>query len=314
MTNDLLEVQLLWSQTIAQVVTAVEMTELMALWEWEGNGLNHGSGSLIKYQDPAMNNILSSKMFSLINIVLSRKLRYIVRSFLLFLCIPHNLVITTSPCPFLWQFECQSLECPAVCLLCVIQPLMLSFEHCIEKKCLFRLKHFTPFTSFSIALSVNCLSLYQQHFLIPPMLSCVSDPLLFSLLPCPTAFYHPPSPPSLSLYFPHYAPLHLPAISPTASLSLSLPLPPFLAFLCSGPICSHYTDGPDDSVEWCTLSRVPLQGLSLQPAHAAALSRGSSLGSFSLSTMTARHPLLSLVTSWYYHIGYRDLCSDVFFI
>ena len=71
MSNDLLEVQLLWSQTIAQVVTAVEKTELMAFWEWEANGLKHGNGSLIKYQDPAMNNILKLETPSLINIVAS---------------------------------------------------------------------------------------------------------------------------------------------------------------------------------------------------------------------------------------------------
>lgn len=153
MSNDLLEVQLLWSQTIAPVVTAVEMTELMALWEWEANGLNHGSGSLIKYQDPAMNNILTSDMFSLINIVLScgkRKWSWAVLSFLLLQCIPHYLVTTTSLCPFLWQFECQRLECPAVGL-CVFQPLMFSCKHCIEKKmfvCLaWSTSHHPPFLS-----------------------------------------------------------------------------------------------------------------------------------------------------------------------
>ena len=71
MSNDLLEVQLLWSQTIAQGVTAVEMTELMAFWEWEANGLNHGNGSLIKYQDPAMSSVLKLETSSLINIVAS---------------------------------------------------------------------------------------------------------------------------------------------------------------------------------------------------------------------------------------------------
>lgn len=105
MSNDLLEVQLLWSQTIAQVVTAVEMTELMAIWEWEANGLKHGNGSLIKYQDCAWTNILKSQTFSLIDIVSScftKKIKVIFSlANCLFFCVPHYLVILSSPC-LLW--------------------------------------------------------------------------------------------------------------------------------------------------------------------------------------------------------------------
>lgn len=129
--------------------------------------------------------------------------------------------------------------------------------------------------------------------------------------------------PIFSFSLPHRSPPSL-----LSSLSLLSPLPPhtrslfpslpLLAFLCSGPIGSHYIDGPDDSVEWCTLSPVPLQGLSLQPAHAAALSSDRSLGSFSVGTMIGRHLPLSPVTAWYYRTGHRDnvapmcaLCNEV---
>lgn len=79
-------------------------------------------------------------------------------------------------------------------------------------------------------------------FPYPPMLYSIS----ISLSLCPTAFHHPPS----LFAFPHY-----PSLLPFLPL-----IPHSLPFLCSEPICSHYIDGPDDSVEWCTLSPVPLQG------------------------------------------------------
>lgn len=139
------------------------------------------------------------------------------------------------------------------------------------------ISHHSPL--FSLLPSVCLLSIpLSASFLYPLMLYSLSDSLLFALFLCHTAPYHPPVP--FPLYFPHY---------PTPSFLFSLL--PFLAFLCSGSICSHYIDGPDDSVEWCTLSPVLLHGLPLQLAHTAALN-----GSFSVGTMTARHLLLSPVT------------------
>lgn len=67
MSNDLLEVRLLWSQTIAQVVTAVGATASMVLQESEANGLNHWRGSLINKKDPAMSYIWKWEMSPLIN-------------------------------------------------------------------------------------------------------------------------------------------------------------------------------------------------------------------------------------------------------
>lgn len=198
MSNDLLEVQLLWSQTIAQVVTAVEMTELMALWEWEANGLNHGSGSLIKYQEPAMNNMFISSMFSLVNINLSCS----------FLCVPHYLVIMSWACPFLWQFECQSLEFSAVGLLCVILPVMLSFEHCIEKKVYFAWCTMHQF----------CPVCYLPHSFPPSTLS-------FS---------------SLSFFFPHYAPTPLLPSHPLPLPRSPTPPPPCLSLLRTDLLSLHW--------------------------------------------------------------------------
>lgn len=96
--------------------------------------------------------------------------------------------------------------------------------------------------------SARRLSLYQQVFLILScyvMYSVVSPLISFPLLSAPQPSNTLPSPFPLSL---------LPLNFPPLPLSL-------LSFLSSGPIFSHYIDGPDDSVEWCTLSSVPLQGL-----------------------------------------------------
>lgn len=111
--------------------------------------------------------------------------------------------------------------------------------------------------------SVYRLSLYQHLVLILPFYILYLPRSQFLLLSGPLlSTIHPPRPLSLLSPLPPFPPSH--------------PLPhslfPLLAFLCSGPIGSHYIDGPDDSVEWCTLSPVPLQGLSLQSAHAAAFS------------------------------------------
>lgn len=245
MSNDLLEVQLLWSQTIAQVVTAVEMTELMALWEWEANGLNHGSGSLIKHQDPAMSNILTFNMFSLINIVRSsgkKRLRYIVLSFLLFLCISHYLVITTFPCPFLWQFECQSLECPAVGLLCEIQPLMFSCKHCIGKMFVcFAWSTSPPIPHFCHSpQSVDCLSLSQQHFLILRRYIVYLLLSHFCFCLAPPLSNHPPSPPSLSLLSLLCPPPPTYHLTHCLSLPFSLLSPPCFSLLRTDLLSLHW--------------------------------------------------------------------------
>lgn len=130
-------------------------------------------------------------------------------------------------------------------------------------------------------------------FTDPPLLAAFPyPPMLYSLLlfhslsaPSPTT---PPPHPSLPLLF------TFPTTPPLRSSSHPLSLP-LLASLCSGPIGSHYIDGNDDSVEWCTLSPVPLRGLSLQPVHAAAAAVFSS--DRSLTSFCPWHLLLSVVTS-----------------
>lgn len=68
---------------------------------------------------------------------------------------------------FLWQFECQSLECPAVGLLCVIQRLMFSCKHCGGKvnvlfaEQLSLLKHIPPFPPF-FTITISLFAVYPS--------------------------------------------------------------------------------------------------------------------------------------------------------
>ena len=130
----------------------------------------------------------------------------------------------------------------------------------------------------SKSITVDCMPL-SATFSHPPALHSVSQSLPFSFF-----FSAPPlsaiHPPSLS---------RLPIIP--LSPRLSLPTP---CLFCSGPICSHYTDGPDDSLGWCPLS---LPGASPRLFFAAFSHRSA----FSLGTMTAWHLLLSCVTSRHHH-------------
>lgn len=128
--------------------------------------------------------------------------------------------------------------CPGVGLLCVIQPLMFSCKHCCGKinvylpsHCLSSsVSHHSPFFFAIVHLPSIPLSETFPH---PPMLYSMSTSPIFSSPQHPTALHHPPS---------------LASITPTPPFLPSSLFPP-LAFLCSGPIDSHYTDGPDDSVE-----------------------------------------------------------------
>lgn len=82
----------------------------------------------------------------------------------------------------------------------------------------------------------------------------------------------PPDPP-LFLSLSHFSPLdgcmtslsHLLLLFLLFSLSPSCP-PPSLSLSQKGQISSHYGDA-DDSVHWCSISPVPLQGLFQQSAH-----------------------------------------------
>lgn len=225
-----------------------------------------------------------------------------------FFSIPLCLVIVSSLCPFVssffsfWQFECLSVECPAVGLLCVIQPLMLSCKHSGGKthKVFICLATVSPWASpfFAVVLNPFTIRASISNFSLSSCaIFCIClSPIFTFFLSAPLLSAIPPLLP-LSTF-------------PIIPLSLFL-----LASLFSGPICSHYIDGSDDSLEWCTLSPVPLQGLSPQPSHAALLCSDSRLSSFSVGTKTAWHLLVSRVTSWYYRTGHRsDLCADMLFI
>lgn len=166
----------------------------------------------------------------------------------------HYLVFLSFLCPSVWCFFLDSLSAKvlsAVGLLCVFQPLMFSCTlwggkvnvysacHCLSSS----IYHRCPIFCRS-PQSVYCLSLYQHLVLILPFYILYLPRSQFLLLSGPLlSTIHPPQPLSLLSPLPPFPPSH--------------PLPhslfPLLAFLCSGPIGSHYIDGPDDSVEWCTL-------------------------------------------------------------
>lgn len=114
-----------------------------------------------------------------------------------------------------------------------------------------------------------------------------------------------------------------PMCPPSLSFSLSSPCPSFppyfLSFFLSFSLLKTDLVSLHWWPWWFTWMVHSLPGASpmvpLQPPHAAALSSNSSLScSFSPATMTAWHLLLSHMTSWYYHIGHRDICTLKYFL
>ena len=162
---------------------------------------------------------------------------------------------------------------------CLFVSFSLWCFHQRENNCLFASPQaFTPIHHFTIALGFPTIPLSATFPHPPP--PCICFPSIFSF-----SLPHRLLPSTLSSRF-LFSPLYTPPTHPISPIPLfPFSIFPLLAFLRSGPICSHYTDGPYDSVEWCTLSPVPLQGLSQQ------------LGSFSVGTMSVWHFLLSLLTS-----------------
>lgn len=155
---------------------------------------------------------------------------------------------------------------------------------------------------FAIAISLFTVTL-SASFPYPQMLHSVSASLPFALFfSAPLlSTIHPLLPFSIFPIIPLFPPSHRPPLSRS-------PSSPSLPFLLRTDLLSlHWWPW---WFSWMVHSLpVPLQGLSLQPAHAAALSGDSSLSSFSVGIMTAWHLLLSPVTSWYYHIGHREICD-----
>lgn len=131
------------------------------------------------------------------------------------------------------------------------------------------------------------------HFFFFFDVACLPSIPLSATFPYPPMLYSisasvPFSPPSLSLSpFPITPPF----------LHLTHSLFPLSAFLCSGPIGSHYIDGPDDSVEWCTL----FPSASPRPFSAAcSCSRAALIGDSRLCDSPA--------TSRYYSTGHGEIC------